>query len=104
MGKLEKLLDGPSVSESLGNKAVTVVSNLMDGDSGALSASANRYNSPNHHPCRNTYLHTFDFSKKCFPVYRLINLIDDLGNKLVVTVINAFCCILKLSTRKFNVW
>ena len=39
---LEKLLDGPSVSQSLGKKAISLISNLMDGDPSALSASANR--------------------------------------------------------------
>ncbi|XP_054479347.1 adhesion G-protein coupled receptor G6-like [Anoplopoma fimbria] len=56
-GNLEKLLDGPNVSQALGQKVVKVISNLMEGDSLALSTSANR----------------------------LINLVDDLGLKLVVT-------------------
>ncbi|XP_075936979.1 adhesion G-protein coupled receptor G2 [Anarhichas minor] len=53
---LEKLLDGPTVSKALGQKAVNVISNLMGGNSLALSASANR----------------------------LIRLVDNLGLKLVV--------------------
>lgn len=42
VGQLEKLLDGPTVSQSVGQKAINIISNLMDGDSVALSASANR--------------------------------------------------------------
>ncbi|XP_049912804.1 adhesion G-protein coupled receptor G2 [Epinephelus moara] len=57
VGNLEKLLDGPTVSQSVGQKAATVISNLLEGDSLALSASAKR----------------------------LIHLVDDLGLKLVVT-------------------
>ncbi|KAM6908137.1 adhesion G-protein coupled receptor G2 [Lycodopsis pacificus] len=53
---LEKLLEGPTVSKALGQKAVSVISNLMGGNSLALSASANR----------------------------LIRLVDNLGLKLVV--------------------
>uniref|UniRef100_A0A3P8UGF1 Adhesion G-protein coupled receptor G2 n=2 Tax=Cynoglossus semilaevis TaxID=244447 RepID=A0A3P8UGF1_CYNSE len=40
--QLEKLLEGPSVSESLGQKVVQVVSNLVEADPAALSGSANR--------------------------------------------------------------
>ncbi|XP_060950246.1 adhesion G-protein coupled receptor G2 [Limanda limanda] len=40
--QLERLLDGPSVSRSVGQKVVNIVSNLMEGDAGALSGSANR--------------------------------------------------------------
>ncbi|XP_070841852.1 adhesion G-protein coupled receptor G2-like [Chaetodon trifascialis] len=54
--QLEKLLDGPTVSQAVGQKAVSIISNLMEGDSQALSASANR----------------------------LIRVVDDLGLKLVV--------------------
>uniref|UniRef100_UPI0037E87F5B adhesion G-protein coupled receptor G2 n=1 Tax=Semicossyphus pulcher TaxID=241346 RepID=UPI0037E87F5B len=42
VGQLEKLLEGPSVSQSLGQKAINVVTNLLEGDSAALSASSNR--------------------------------------------------------------
>ncbi|XP_029935794.1 adhesion G-protein coupled receptor G2 [Myripristis murdjan] len=42
VGKLEKLLEGPTVSQSVGEKAVSVISNLMEGDATALSSSANR--------------------------------------------------------------
>lgn len=42
VGQLEKLLDGPTVSQSVGQKAIGIISNLMDGDPAALSASANR--------------------------------------------------------------
>ncbi|TKS87493.1 Adhesion G-protein coupled receptor G2 [Collichthys lucidus] len=56
-GQLEKLLDGPTVSQAVGQKAVNIISNLMEGDAQALTASANR----------------------------LIRLVDDLGLKLVVT-------------------
>ncbi|XP_059183409.1 adhesion G-protein coupled receptor G2 [Centropristis striata] len=56
VGNLEKLLDGPTVSQAVGQKAVNVISNLMEGNSQALSASANR----------------------------LIQLVDNLGLKLVV--------------------
>lgn len=48
--KLEKLLDGPTVSQAVGQKTVNIISNLMKADSLALSASANRYNSHNPHP------------------------------------------------------
>ncbi|KAL6097563.1 adgrg2 [Pungitius sinensis] len=57
VGDLEKLLDGPTVSLALGQKAVNVISNLMGGNSLAVSASANR----------------------------LIRLVDNLGIKLVVS-------------------
>ncbi|XP_034416593.1 uncharacterized protein LOC117749883 [Cyclopterus lumpus] len=56
VGNLEKLLDGPTVSQALGQKAVNVISNLMEGDSLALSVSSSR----------------------------LVRLVDDLGLKLVV--------------------
>ncbi|XP_078136342.1 uncharacterized protein adgrg2a isoform X2 [Sander vitreus] len=55
--KLEKLLDGPTVSQAVGQKMVNIISNLMKADSLALSASANR----------------------------LVHLVDDMGLKLVVT-------------------
>ncbi|KAI9516791.1 hypothetical protein NQZ68_013849 [Dissostichus eleginoides] len=42
VGNLEKLLDGSSVSKAVGQKVINVVSNLMEGNSVALSASANR--------------------------------------------------------------
>lgn len=45
--QLEKLLAGPTVSQAVGHMAVNIISNLMEGDSAALSASANRYNSHN---------------------------------------------------------
>ncbi|XP_029384835.1 adhesion G-protein coupled receptor G2 isoform X2 [Echeneis naucrates] len=57
VGQLEKLLDGPTVSQAVGQNAVKVISGLMEGDSAALSASANR----------------------------LIRLVDNLGLKLVVS-------------------
>ncbi|CAG5896221.1 unnamed protein product [Menidia menidia] len=57
VGNLEKLLDAPSVSPSVGQKAIGVISNLMDVGSNTLSGSANR----------------------------LIHLVDDLGLKLIVT-------------------
>ncbi|XP_070784639.1 adhesion G-protein coupled receptor G4 [Enoplosus armatus] len=56
VGQLEKILEGPTVSQAVGQKAINVISNLMGGDSVALSASANR----------------------------LIRVVDDLGLKLVV--------------------
>ncbi|KAM4605953.1 uncharacterized protein adgrg2a [Polymixia lowei] len=40
--KLEKLLEGPSISQSVGQKAINVISNLMEGESLAISTSANR--------------------------------------------------------------
>ncbi|TWW70708.1 Adhesion G-protein coupled receptor G2 [Takifugu flavidus] len=55
--QLGKLLDGPTVSQGVGQMALNIISNLMDGDSRALSASANR----------------------------LIRAVEDLGVKLVVT-------------------
>ncbi|XP_069552529.1 adhesion G-protein coupled receptor G2-like [Brachyistius frenatus] len=57
VGNLEKLLDGPSVSQTVGQKAINIISNLMDGESLALSESTNR----------------------------LIRLVDNLGLKLAVT-------------------
>ncbi|XP_055086241.1 adhesion G-protein coupled receptor G2 [Periophthalmus magnuspinnatus] len=42
VGQLERLFDGPSVSQSMGEKAINIISNLMDGDPQALAASANR--------------------------------------------------------------
>ncbi|XP_028290939.1 uncharacterized protein adgrg2a isoform X2 [Gouania willdenowi] len=56
VGDLEKLLNASSVSLSMGQKAVRVISNLMGGDSDALSGSA----------------------------HRLIRLVEDLGLKLMV--------------------
>uniref|UniRef100_H3D7X9 Adhesion G-protein coupled receptor G2 n=1 Tax=Tetraodon nigroviridis TaxID=99883 RepID=H3D7X9_TETNG len=55
--QLEKLLEGPTVSQAMGRMALNIISNLMDGDAQALSASAGR----------------------------LIAVVDDLGVKLVVT-------------------
>ncbi|XP_034718260.1 adhesion G-protein coupled receptor G2 [Etheostoma cragini] len=55
--ELEKLLEGPTVSQAVGQKVVNIISNLMNADSLALSASANR----------------------------LVHLVDVLGLKLVVT-------------------
>lgn len=55
-GQLEKLLDGPTVSQAVGQKAINIISNLMDGNSQALSGSANRYNSHNPHPHVFTYI------------------------------------------------
>ncbi|GLD69160.1 adhesion G-protein coupled receptor G2 isoform X4 [Lates japonicus] len=57
VGQLENLLDGPTVSQEVGQKAINIISNLMEGDSAALSASAKR----------------------------LIQLVDNLGVKLVVS-------------------
>nr|XP_040023661.1 adhesion G-protein coupled receptor G2-like isoform X2 [Gasterosteus aculeatus aculeatus]XP_040023663.1 adhesion G-protein coupled receptor G2-like isoform X2 [Gasterosteus aculeatus aculeatus] len=56
VGDLEKLLEGPTVSKAVGQNVVNIISNLMGGNTLALSASANR----------------------------LIRLVDDLGIKLVV--------------------
>ncbi|XP_023250823.1 adhesion G-protein coupled receptor G2 [Seriola lalandi dorsalis] len=56
VGQLENLLDGLTVSQAVGQKAVNIISNLMEGDSVALTASANR----------------------------LIRMVDNLGLKLVV--------------------
>ncbi|KAL3040771.1 hypothetical protein OYC64_011714 [Pagothenia borchgrevinki] len=42
VGNLERLLDGSSVSKAVGQKVINVVSNLMEGNSVALSASVNR--------------------------------------------------------------
>ena len=61
--QLEKLLDGPTVSRSVGQKAINVISNLMEGDSQAISESANRYNSNNIHLHGHIYPHTFDVPK-----------------------------------------
>lgn len=44
--QLEKLLDGPAVSQAVGQLAVSIISNLMESDSEALAASANRYDPP----------------------------------------------------------
>ncbi|XP_047200551.1 adhesion G-protein coupled receptor G2 [Hippoglossus stenolepis] len=41
-GQLEKLLDGSSISKSVGQKIITIISNLMEGNAGALSGLANR--------------------------------------------------------------
>ncbi|XP_041670676.1 uncharacterized threonine-rich GPI-anchored glycoprotein PJ4664.02 [Cheilinus undulatus] len=57
VGQLERLLEGPSVSQSVGQKAIEIVSNIMGGNPEALAASANR----------------------------LSLLVDDLGQKLVVS-------------------
>ncbi|KAM6971575.1 adhesion G-protein coupled receptor G2 [Tautogolabrus adspersus] len=57
VGQLEKLLVGPTVSQSVGQMAINIVTDLMEGNSAALSASANR----------------------------LIRVVDDLGLKLVVS-------------------
>ncbi|KAI3355444.1 hypothetical protein L3Q82_018280 [Scortum barcoo] len=56
VGNLQKLLNGPTVSQAVGQKAINIISNLMDGSAVALSESANR----------------------------MIQLVDDLGLKLVV--------------------
>jgi len=66
VGDLEKLLDGPTISQSLGQMAVNVISNLMDGDSVALSASSDRYNS--HNPRGHIRSHTVDF----YEMFRLL--------------------------------
>lgn len=58
--QLEKLLDGPTVSRSVGQKAISVISNLMEGDSLAISESANRYNTHLH---GHIYPHTCDVPK-----------------------------------------
>ncbi|XP_019740343.1 adhesion G-protein coupled receptor G4 isoform X2 [Hippocampus comes] len=42
VAELERLLDAPVVSQALGKKAVSIVSNLMEGDPLALDASSNR--------------------------------------------------------------
>lgn len=42
VGQLETLMDAPTVSQAVGQKTVSVISNLLEGDSVALSASANR--------------------------------------------------------------
>lgn len=44
MGQLESLLDGTTVSLAMGQKVINIISNLMNADSKALAASANRYN------------------------------------------------------------
>ncbi len=54
-GKLEKLMEGPTVSKAVGQKAVNIINNLMEGDSQVLSASANKYNSHEPHPAEYTY-------------------------------------------------
>lgn len=84
-GWLEKLLEGPSVSPSVGQRAVAVVSKLMEGDSMALSASASRWR-PRRllMPRTHTHTHTLDVVSR-FPVIRLIRAVDDLGVKLLVT-------------------
>lgn len=46
---MEKLLDGPTVSETVGKKTINIVSNLMKSDSQSLSASANRCKSHKPH-------------------------------------------------------
>ncbi|XP_062236008.1 adhesion G-protein coupled receptor G2 [Platichthys flesus] len=40
--QLERLLDGPTVSRSVGQKVINIISNLMEADAEALSATANR--------------------------------------------------------------
>lgn len=82
--QLEKLLDGPTVSQAVGQRAIGIISNLMEGDSQALSASANRYRS--HNPQRHTFTNSWPFWRvfDLFPVDRLIRVVDDLGLKLVV--------------------
>lgn len=50
VAELERLLDAPVVSQALGKKAVSIVSNLMEGDPLALDASSNRYNPPDYSP------------------------------------------------------
>ncbi|XP_067107341.1 adhesion G-protein coupled receptor G4 isoform X2 [Osmerus mordax] len=42
VSRLEQLLQGPNISKSVGQKALTVISNLMAADPTAISASANR--------------------------------------------------------------
>lgn len=80
-GQLEKLLEGPSVSQAVGQKAVAMISNLMEGDWMTLSTSANRWNP--HHPRLQAHIRCF--SSALFPVDRLVQAVDDLGVKLVVT-------------------
>lgn len=43
VGQLEKILGGPSVSQAVGQKAISIISNLMEVDTRALSTSAHRY-------------------------------------------------------------
>lgn len=53
-GQLEKLLEGPRVSPSVGQRAVAVVSELMEGNVLALYTSASRWRQ--RHP-RNMHTH-----------------------------------------------
>lgn len=86
--QLEKLLDGPTVSRSVGQKAINVISNLIEGDSQVISESANRYNSNNTHLHGHIlYIHIHLMSLKWFvtsPAGRLVRLVDEVGLKLVV--------------------
>lgn len=41
--RLEIILDAPSVSQAVGQKAIDIINNLMEGDTLALSTSAHRY-------------------------------------------------------------
>lgn len=85
-GQLEKLLEGPSVSQAVGQKAVAMISNLMEGDSLTLSTSANRWNPHQPHlQAHITHAHIRCFSSALFPVDRLLQAVEDLGVKLVVT-------------------
>lgn len=61
-GKLRSLLDGPSVCHAVGQKAISIISNMMEGDSVALSACANRYPSCNLQTSRHTLPHNI----QCF--------------------------------------
>lgn len=53
VSKLEKVLEGPSVSQSLGKKAITIINNLLDASPAALSQSANRFKL---HACPKIYI------------------------------------------------
>lgn len=74
-------MGGPAVSQAVGRTALNAISNLMDADPVALSASANR--SGNHtHLGRGLSLKPRPLLP---PAGRLIRVVDELGMKLVVT-------------------
>lgn len=82
--QLEKLLDSATVSQEMGRKVFDTISNMMGGEPQALAASANKYISPNTDMC--IYIAPMLLRSGVFvPADRLIQMVDDVGKKLVLS-------------------
>lgn len=85
-GQLDSLLDGPNVSQAVGQKIINIISNLMNASPAVLLASSNRFQLTCPH--QHQHINTSDFSKMFFVIFtvdRLIHMVDKLGVKLDVT-------------------